>query len=499
MARSPVRTLALTALFLAAAPPGPGPDGTLGAQVVQLKTVPLATGDQFLLFPSRSLAMGGVALAVDDPLGDAWSNPARGVRIEESLLLGSPTFYRIGSGGGAGRSFPLAALLRGDRWFGGVGFALQQIVNDTGSRELLWLRPDVLWAGEPTRLSDASRRNIFARAFIGTRLGEGPWSLGLGVSVAGLDAVDGVDLLYANAERIDQHGTTGDVRLGLFRDGDRDRLAVLVLHDRMSMTHDVTYLDFWWGAPIDGPAVSRRVEENLDRTRTWGVHTAYDRDLRAPGWRLGATATVNRKEHPEIPNYEIQNIPRDPGTTWAWEVGVGLSRTRGPTTFAIDLLFQPIWSDTWQEADVNVPTVDGGFVPAGGKTIENDFFFTNVVLRAGLSHDMGRTTVQGGVELRSYDYTLDQRDHVARTFRDQDEAWMEWSPSAGATFRFSDVEVRYAGRLTTGTGRPGVELTPAAQADAAVLADFIVAPRAPLTLQETSVMTHQLSVSIPIR
>ena len=33
---------------------------------------------------------------------------------------------------------------------------------------------------------------------------------------------------------------------------------------------------------------------------------------------------------------------------------------------------------------------------------------------------------------------------------------MEWTPSAGATIRFPDVEVRYSGWFTTGTGRPSV-------------------------------------------
>jgi hypothetical protein len=358
---------------------------------------------------------------------------------------------------------------------------------------------DVLWFGEPPRLSDASARNVFAQGFVGARLGEGPWSLGVGFSVAGLDALDGVDLLYANAETVDQHGTMGDVRLGLYRDGARDRLSLLLVHDRISMTHDVSYLDFQWDTLNWVQNVTRRVDENLDRTRTWGVQAAYDRDLDAPGWRVGGSATVNRKSHPKIPNYEIQNIPRDPGTTWAWEVGAGVSRRRGPTEFGLDLLFQPIWSDTWQEADTDVPAAGGGFIPKGGRTIENDFFFTNVVLRAGLSHDMGRASVQGGLELRSYDYALEQRDHVANTFRDQDEAWMEWSPTAGATFRFSDVDVRYAGRVTTGTGQPGVALTAWAAAERALSADFIVAPRGPLTLQEAMVMTHQLSVSIPIR
>ncbi len=492
MARSFVRSLPLLAAVLAA---GLTP---LDGQLIQLKTVPLATGDQFLLLPSRSLAMGGLTLAVDDSLGDPWGNPAKGVFIEEPLLLGSPTFYSISSDGGAGRSFPVAAFFRGRRAFGGVAFALQQIVNESGSQDWLWLRPQV-WPGGAQRLSDASARNIFAQGFAGTRLGSGPWSIGLGASVAGLDAVDGVDLLYANAESIDQHGTMGDVRLGFYRDGDHDRLALLLVHDRVSMTHDVSYLEFRWDTLTWTQSVTRRVDENLDQTRTWGVQAAWDRDLRAPGWRVGGSATVNRKSHPKIPNYEIQNIPRDPGTTWAYELGVGLSRTRGPDVFGLDLLFQPIWSDTWQEADQDVETASGGVVRKGERTIENDFFFTNVVLRAGFSHEMGQASVQAGLELRSYDYALDQRDRVAGTFRDQDEAWIEWSPSAGATIRFGDVQLRYAGRLTTGTGRPGVAFTPEALADRAALADFIIAPEAPLTLQEATVLTHQLSIAVPIR
>ena len=76
---------------------------------------------------------------------------------------------------------------------------------------------------------------------------------------------------------------------------------------------------------------------------------------------------------------------------------------------------------------------------------------------------------------------------------------MEWSPTLGAVARFSDVELRFAGRLTTGAGRPGVALTPQAVALRAEMADFIVAPQAPLTLQDARVLTHQVSVRIPIR
>jgi hypothetical protein len=312
-----------------------------------------------------------------------------------------------------------------------------------------------------------------------------------------------VDLLYVNAENIDQSGTTGDVRVGLFRQGARDRLALLAVHDRISMEHEVTYVNVTWDPMFGTPSVSRRVEDNLDYTRTWGVQVGYERDLAAPGWRIGTSFTGNRKSHPKIPNYEIQNIPRDPGTTWAYEGGIGLSRSRGPTLFGLDVVLQPIWSETWQEAESDTVAADNTLIPKGGRTIENQFFFTNVFLRVGLSHQVGAAGVQGGLEVRSYDYRLEQDNHLTRTSRDQDEAWMEWSPSLGATFRFSDVELRYSGRLTTGTGQPGVAFTSdaiaAREATMSAGADFIVAPQAPLTLQEAMVATHQLSVRIPIR
>ncbi|NJD18765.1 MAG: hypothetical protein FIA95_05715, partial [Gemmatimonadetes bacterium] len=49
------------------------------SQVIPVKTVPVASGDQFLVLPSATLGMGGVALAVDDSLADPWTNPAQGV------------------------------------------------------------------------------------------------------------------------------------------------------------------------------------------------------------------------------------------------------------------------------------------------------------------------------------------------------------------------------------------------------------------------------------
>ena len=75
---------------------------------------------------------------------------------------------------------------------------------------------------------------------------------------------------------------------------------------------------------------------------------------------------------------------------------------------------------------------------------------------------------------------------------------MEWTPSLGVQIRFPELELGYVGRITTGSGRPGVQWT-GARAEAMLSSDFIIAPSGPLTLQDALVLTHQLSISIPIR
>ena len=107
-----------------------------GAQVIAIKTVPVATGDQFLILPSERLGMGGVSIALDDMLLDPFVNPAKGALIEESVFLGTPTFYGISNANGSGRSLPVTALFRSDGGFGAISFALQQLESGQQQDEI---------------------------------------------------------------------------------------------------------------------------------------------------------------------------------------------------------------------------------------------------------------------------------------------------------------------------------------------------------------------------
>ncbi len=75
------------------------------AQVIPIQTVPLVPADQFDIFPSLGLAMGGVSIALADTLHDPFVNPATGARLRTAHLLGSPTFYGVSDDAGAGRTF----------------------------------------------------------------------------------------------------------------------------------------------------------------------------------------------------------------------------------------------------------------------------------------------------------------------------------------------------------------------------------------------------------
>lgn len=489
------------------------------AQVIPVKTVPLATGDQFLVHPSGRLGMGGVSLALDDPDGDLFTNPAEAIRVQGSRVIGTPTYYSVSDGNGSGATLPLTLLLSSDGpWAGAVSLAIQEI---RGPEPPSWgwpvfleptTAPSPLVVGPLPRdfrsLERRSAPSLFFSGVLARRL-EGGWSVGVSLSRAELDAVDGVEHLFAGSRTLEQDATLTDYRAGLVREGEAGVLDAVLLHRRFDGVYRAGYPT--WVTPEDPttcePGIpcgewTTRTEVNPDRTRTTGLRVGWVQRVSGSDWRVGTRATLNYKDHPEIPNYEIMNIPRDPGTTWAWSAGVGAGRTGETGAFGVDLLVEPVRSETWAAAEEPVERDGGGVILPGERTVENDFDFSNVRLRIGASERVGDIRGELGLQVYAVSYELLQNDRVAVTTRHQEESWVEWTPTWGISLDVGNVELSYRGRVTLGTGRPGVAPQggpwAATTIDQSAGIDFLPAPEGPLVLDPAHAITHRIGVSVPL-
>lgn len=471
----------------------------MGAQIVTPRTVPVHQADQFDILPSSRGGMANVWIALDDSLLDPFVNPAKVTRHRQGSMFALPSFHSISENRGGGRTVPFGGYFASGDWGGAVAVAIQQID-----------RVNVAF-GAP--ISERSATNQYLSGVLGRRLSNGV-SIGLGVQLAAIGAIDGVDLLYAGSDTIRQNGSMADLRLGLTKTWEGNRvLDVVLLHSRTSMDHDVHTTTFGWDSVRRswGPRTATW-DHNADKTRIWGAHAEYVRPVGSEGWRLGYLATANRLSHPKIPNYRLMNIPRDPGYTNGFNLGVGVGRVVGPTTVGMELIYEPIFSETWADAARDTAVVGGGTIRAGGKTVENTFRFANSRIRLGVSRDIrhktrSTSTLQFGLALGTVDYRLEQQNNVLKTNRVQNEQWMEWAPTFGYRFAARDLEFIYNARMTCLSGSECLSMS---ADDVSIAAPtpiptgsgggvVIVAPSSPLTFEGGRAMIHRFMVRIPIR
>jgi hypothetical protein len=459
------------------------------AQHITLKTVPIPLGEQFQLLPSRNLGMGSVHIAIDDPLLDPFSNPALGVHADRLLVHALPTVYGESRNTLGGRSFPIAAVVPGRRLFGSVAFAMQQVDNPNR----------IGWTPVPMPdnrvIREASSSNVYMHGTLGTRLGRST-AVGASFFHADLDAVDAVNLLYGNSIAIDQDGSVAEARVGVTHDlgGDR-RFDAVVLRSSVDMTHDVLYVDWTWGP--QGPTDVRSwTELNEDRTITWGAQLRYRQPLDADGTQIGFRVAGNTKSHPKIPNYNLVNIPRDPGNSTVFNLGVGLASVQVGSVFSLELGFEPGRSHTWAFADTIIETPAGTLQP-GDKTVDNQFRYGNWNLAVGVEREGPRAGFQLGLRMHQTRYSLDQHNFLTDVRRKTDERWIEWSPSWGGVLKFDEFDLRYTGRFTA-KGWPDMMIGFGARADALVGSpDFVIGPTGVVNLPDFRVTMHRLMVSVP--
>jgi hypothetical protein len=502
--------LALCAISLTALP--------APAQLITIKTLPIATGDQFNFFPSANQPMGGVSVALPDSLLDPFVNPAKGGRLRSGAMqfFGSPTFYSISHASGGGQTIPVGALGSKGDLFGGAVVAMQELnpshVSTANVPTPVFTSANTLGSTPPLPPSDQlnNKYNRYAFATLGRRVVNG-LSFAGSLMYADLHRIDGVDQLYSGSQSVTQYGGDLDARFGVVRDwANGSTLEALILHDRLAMTHDVTFAETFYDPNIRSLNTRARLERNLDHTNTWGMHLGWQRPVGDSGWRVGAILTGNLLTHPKLPNYQVLDVvrpvPWDPGHSAAYNLGVGIAQQTGPSTFALELIYEPIFTHTWGDAQAETQSLDGSLIPVGGRTTENHFTFSNVVARLAFRQDIPLQGVQSplriqfGMNAHAIHYWLEQDDHVQDTSRRQYEQWVEWAPTWGASMRFGDVDVRYVGSTTHGTGRPGITTNQfVAVPDAALgSTNVLAAPNGPLTLTPVRVTTHQLSLSVPL-
>ncbi len=482
------------------------------AQLIGLKTVPVAAGDQFAIFPSLHRSMGGAFIAMDDPLLDPFVNPAKGGRVTSPLFFSSPTFSGVSEGNGVTRTLPVGALFGSPRWFGGAIAAMQQI--EMGGRltnGFISVDP-ASTAVLPSRnaLTGKSSTNKYFQGMVGRTFGDGRFALAASAMFADLNMLDGIDQLFVNAWAIEEFGHMQDYRLGFTGTfpGERTLEAVLV-HNRFSMTHDVTTVDWALTDSLNWrftPDVSQ--EANLDQTNTWGVHVGYVQPIGESAWRIGGILTANRKQHPKIPTFDLaavvlpqaRLIPRDPGDSWAYNIGLGISKHERNTTFGLDVVYQPGVSYTWADDTRDVTAADGSIILAGGKTVENWFAFSNASVNVGINQDVDNTAIQLGLRVHSVDYRLRQQDHVEMTRRTQNEDWIEWTPSWGFRVTFSDLELRYQGSASSASHFPFIDLGGRRDVvnQTGGFTNVLAAPRGNLAIPDLTVTSHRLAISVPI-
>jgi hypothetical protein len=474
------------------------------AQIISLRTVPIASGEQYVQLPSSSFGMGGVSIAMKDMFADPFSNPAMGARLDGVHAFGAPTFYHIGTQDGGGRTLTTGILGRSNALFGGFAVALQElnqpqrqsfldaptIVGDAGSRPTSYLRND------PS--------NKYFQGLIGTRIGRRGPSVGIGVSHSALQAVDGMSLLYVNSVNVMQSGGITDLRAGVLKESGSGWFEAVAVHSRVDITHTVDYQQYIWNDPRVPPSAGNPIltewsQVQRDVSRTNALRTSYVRELRdAPGWRIGATVTANRKTHPHLPDYDLARLPRDPGTSTAFDIGVGIAKTLNATRFGFDVNYVPARSRTWADSDTAVIVAqNGGTLQPGEHTVDNQFDFSNLRMAIGVGREGSSSGWQLGLAVLGTSYTLDQQNHILQQNTSTSEGWTEWVPTWGLHHNFGDISVRYSGRLVL-KGFPGT----VTQADFSPVMssgqDFLVPVTNNIFLQDYSIFTNQFSVSVAI-
>ena len=483
--------------------------GLVPGQIISVKTIPLITTQQFTLAPTYNAGMGGVSIAIDDPLADGFLNPARLTALDRNMLYtapyqdgwrdglardpwnGSPISRQGGQlQGSQAQAIPLGiirhiVLGRGDLdVITALAFSIERLHHASHRRQ--FQDPDTWEWNGPLQMSAF---NLPLSAMVAVRLPRRGLSIGAGVDAVKIRGVDGVPMLYPGATQLRQDGSLVHYKLGASLTGtDGSRLDGLLLHRRYQMEQVAIYD---WQDNI----------KNKDEEQSWLVQLKGRLPVEDQA-QVGLALTGQWKWHPKLPDYPAPQIaiPRDPGITKAGRVGLGFSQRVGRLRAALDVEMELIDSRTWGDTTAPVAGVDGQLIAAGEPLFRNDYILTNAAIRLGFEFQIhSRLRVQGGWSNRQTSIDYFHEDFVTgeKITDTPHNWWKEPALTAGLVARVGPTEWILHTRRQYGTGRPiqGQIWWPWWGREGALLAnsDLLVPPTG-MVLQNAPVVMHQLSM-----
>ncbi len=405
----------LAVFFLVLFSPQPG-----RVQIVPVKTVPVLEGPSPGAIPHANLLLSGLDFVLSDRLASPFFNPARGALVGGIVLGSQPSFFHASGHLGQSTEYPLFLQFASGRGFGGISVAFQQAELFSFSARS---NPP---GGEGSGTNSPRASNYFMQVYGGRALQAGRWWFGVGLTLAHLNGLTAVPLLY-NRELSTQLGYLFAASTGLLhRSRNGHEFDATFLVQKYQMDHTFPLYVRW-------DLIARPLFDysEKDKTVTLAWQMRYTVPLGSSGARLGWQVTVNRKFHPKIPNYSLMNIPRDPARTWAFQWGMGFSRRTLEGSYGLEFIFEPIWSHTWVQA-----------VGSDLRPLENFFRFRNWQFHFAASTRGEALNVGAGIRLHRISYRLRQIDrtlavveHGSRTGSGQhiserkaSHHWLEWAP-----------------------------------------------------------------------
>jgi len=473
------------------------------AQSIPVKTYPLLCGEGFTPELSSNVGLGGVSIAHADSLSEPFENPASLMTVGHNVVAIAPGWrsWSLGSteilswrtstteerSRASTLPVSLAVVQRADGFAVGVEAGFQRVASGYYWNQR-WGTP------KPTTMTidhSFGANNWSERLSVAVPVPGADMSIGAGVGYTDIRGVDGIQFLYPDVRELTVAGSNIDARLGVA--------------GRFAQTDVYTFAVGYNAFDVKQHAVfdQRPTVDNQDITRTWFAQARYRLRL-SEKMNVGLMATGNRKEHPKIAEYPIASVPRDPGVTWAFNLGAGASWYLSPdAAFTVEGIVEPIDSKTWVAAAQDWVLADSSVLRKGEPEQHNDYSFLNYIVRFGMSIQAESwLALKFGAETRFYSFDYHHKNNISGRYEyvAPQSSWTEVQVSGGAEVRAGDWTFEYVARVLSGEGLlkrtfGGIVFD---ADDVRTANDYLMPPNRNVSMTPVMVVSHRLMARLAI-